>query len=122
MSTLPCNPRVLIVEDDPGFVALIQLMVKPLGATCVNATDADAAREELTSKTFEMVTIDLRLPDGGGPSLVAEIEGRGKDLAERCVILTSYPYVAKAFSTSIPIIDKCRVAEIGPYLQRLLAS
>ena len=57
---------VLVVEDAPDFQAMIQrtLSQSGYGVTCVST--ASEAFEQLDQRTFDLVLLDIVLPDGDG--------------------------------------------------------
>jgi PAS domain S-box-containing protein len=65
----PNPPRVLHVEDDADIVAFISLLLAP-AATVVAASEVGAARTLLQQERFDLVILDLGLPDGSGVDLL----------------------------------------------------
>ncbi len=63
------KPSVLHVEDDPDIRRIVR---KTLPATwdVVGADSLSSAKQELASATFDLVLLDLSLPDGGGDELL----------------------------------------------------
>ncbi|MCS6801831.1 MAG: PAS domain S-box protein [Chloroflexota bacterium] len=66
------RPRVLHVEDDADIRALVAQLVDGL-ATTIAAASVAAARRLLRETTFDLVILDLTLPDGSGLDLLPEI-------------------------------------------------
>ena len=69
------RPRILHVEDDPDVVQVIQALVEDIGEYTFAGTLADA-RAKLESQAFDLVILDLGLPDGQGIELLDKIESR----------------------------------------------
>lgn len=70
-------PKILVVDDDPGFGALLKSMLKiNFSADVVTAADCASAREALNGGEFDLVTVDHELPDGSGTDLIEEITSR----------------------------------------------
>src|SRR5438105_15161017 len=69
--------RVLIVEDDPELAALLRdgLRAQRIDPT-VAATFA-AGREHAVLTSFDVIILDVRLPDGTGFELCGELRRRG---------------------------------------------
>ena len=65
--------RVLVVEDDVRFAAELTALLKADGgfSTPVIAASLANAREHLTAARFDIVVIDIALPDGSGIELLA---------------------------------------------------
>ncbi len=62
------HPRLLHVEDDPDLRRIIKKTL-PADWTVVGAASLEAARRALTESTFDVVLLDLSLPDGRGEDL-----------------------------------------------------
>src|SRR5262249_41489854 len=58
--------RVLIVDDEAEIRRMHRAVLEQLGCTCVEAKDAAAALDEADRRTFDLVLLDLQLPDGNG--------------------------------------------------------
>lgn len=61
---------ILVVDDDPVSLAHVRSLIVQLGGGVVCVGDVGAARRALASRPFDLVLCDLRLPDGGGASLL----------------------------------------------------
>jgi diguanylate cyclase (GGDEF)-like protein len=68
--------RVLLVESNTGDAAVMRTYLddRPLGPVEVTeASSLAAARQELLSRPFDLVLLDLDLPDGRGVEVVARV-------------------------------------------------
>lgn len=68
--------RILIVEDDPG---LARSLAQGLGEACFDVGSAgtlERARELLARDAWDVVVLDLGLPDGDGFTLLEDGRGR----------------------------------------------
>ncbi len=63
------RPRILHVEDDPDVAAVVQGVVEDEADIEVVGTLADA-RQRLSANTYQLVILDLTLPDGKGEDLL----------------------------------------------------
>lgn len=70
------NPRLLLVEDDAVTAAFLAQALAPLPLRLVLARDLAQARA-LAEGTEALWLFDVRLPDGHGDALLAELRGRG---------------------------------------------
>jgi two-component system response regulator PilR (NtrC family) len=68
------KPVVLIVDDEPDLVELVQLTLERMELDSVAAGDLASARRLLGARHFDLCLTDMRLPDGDGLDLVAWIE------------------------------------------------
>jgi DNA-binding NtrC family response regulator len=60
------QPTALLVDDDPEFLASLELLVKREGFACKTATTLEKALAALQAGLPDAVLIDLSLPDGNG--------------------------------------------------------
>jgi two-component system OmpR family response regulator len=79
--------RILLVEDDPGIGAAVQDQTIAEGH-CVDRvmTIADA-RACLLGVAYDLILLDLMLPDGGGLTLLRDLRARGSNTP--VIILTA---------------------------------
>lgn len=100
---------VLVVDDERAILDLIEKRLSAEGYRVVTALSLSAASQRLSEERFEIVVIDLGLPDGDGLDLVQEVRrtslsgiivvsGRG-ELADRVVGLEvgADDYIVKPF-------------------------
>ncbi|MCK0746288.1 response regulator [Chromohalobacter nigrandesensis] len=69
--------RLLVIEDDPLIARSLDQALTPLGNIVEVFTHHAQAREALQSGHFDLVLLDLGLPDGNGLTLLAELRQRG---------------------------------------------
>lgn len=74
MSAPASPPPVLVVDDDEGLLLLMAEALRSEGCDVVTATTAKSARAWLERHTPDLMILDLKLPDGSGPALVAELQ------------------------------------------------
>ncbi len=83
------NTRILLVEDNPGDAALLMEQLK-LAATSpfdlVHVAFLSEALKRLESKSYDIVLLDLDLPDSNGLETVSRALGSGSEAA--IVLLT----------------------------------
>ncbi|MBV5284561.1 MAG: sigma-54 dependent transcriptional regulator [Methyloversatilis sp.] len=96
--TLPPAPstaaRLLLVEDEALFARAVTRRLGSAGYACQHATTLLQAREALGGFAPDVVLLDLRLPDGHGLDLLAELNGDNR--AAPVVVLTAYGEVEDA--------------------------
>jgi DNA-binding NtrC family response regulator len=86
--------QILVVEDDASFSALLREELEGRGHSVVTAATVAEARNWLQDTGFDVVLLDLHLPDGSGLTLLREIATEG--LATESVILTAQPELPSA--------------------------
>jgi signal transduction histidine kinase len=65
---------VLVVDDDEGLLILMSETLQADGCEVTTAQTAKAAHASLEAHPPELMLLDLKLPDGSGPALVAELQ------------------------------------------------
>jgi DNA-binding response OmpR family regulator len=70
------RPRILHVEDDPGIAQVVAIMLKDL-ADVSHATTLSEAHVKLAEEQFDLVILDLGLPDGMGLELLPHLHQTG---------------------------------------------
>jgi PAS domain S-box-containing protein len=79
---------VLVVDDEPEVVAMLEEALARDGHRVVTAPDGVAALELLRHGRFGAVLCDLRMPRLDGPGLARELEAIRPDLAARLLFMT----------------------------------
>jgi|GEM_PF-570848 len=67
------QPRILHVEDDPDIAEVISAVLGNIAEVRTAPSLADA-RRQLGRHRFDLVILDLMLPDGSGENLIPELE------------------------------------------------
>lgn len=81
--------KVLIVEDDRSFAAVLNFLFKGEGYKVYVAHNGDSALEQIHKKTPDIVILDLNLPDINGFKLCEAIKARSDTRDVPVVILTA---------------------------------
>lgn len=71
------RPAILLVEDDETLRVALADNLEHEGYEVVTATRAREATERAASRPFELVILDLMLPDGDGYGVCRELRRRG---------------------------------------------
>jgi CheY-like chemotaxis protein len=104
------NLSLLLVEDDQVLAGVMTRWVEWLGATLDTAGLGAAALSMVAEKKYDVVLLDLTLPDMEGDAIYAGLVKACPDLASRVIILTGGAIngEAKAFlrSTHCPVVLK----------------
>jgi len=84
--------KVLIVDDEEIVRKALTKVIKRINAIPVNAKDGKEALRVLQRDSFDLILLDIRLPDIDGISLLKEIKKR-------------YPYIDIIMITGYPTIE-----------------
>ncbi|HMC17394.1 MAG TPA: response regulator [Albitalea sp.] len=103
--------RVLIVDDHPANLQILERMLRGLGCEPVCAGDGDAALQRLSDDgaPFDLVLLDLVMPRRGGLEVAQAL----------ATTLAEPPPVILLTSAGLPgEVDACREAGIAAYLMK----
>ncbi len=90
------RPRVLVVDDEPGLVELINEIVEGLDCKVSVARTVTQAKKMLKGDAFELMITDVNLPDGDGLSLLNILQ-RHQPTAS-AIVITGAPSVDGAIT------------------------
>lgn len=90
------SPLVLIIDDEPDILELLDLTLKRMNLATQSATTVAEARALLGNHRFDLCLTDMRLPDGDGMEIVRHIQ---QNCAETPVaMITAYGSLDTAIS------------------------
>ncbi len=69
-------PRILIVDDEPDLLDLMEITLARMGLEVDRASGVRAALDCLAVTRYDLCLTDMRLPDGEGMEIVAQIGQR----------------------------------------------
>lgn len=73
-------PRVLLVDDEPDILELLELALIPMGLEVRRAGTVKDACQQLSESHFDLCLTDMRMPDGQGLELVKYIAEHNFDI------------------------------------------
>lgn len=85
---LEATPRVLVVDDEPDLLTLMQLTLTKLGLEVITADSRQSALAALDKQSYSLCLTDMNLGDGTGLDVLAAISERGLDLP--CAVITAF--------------------------------
>lgn len=126
-STRPGTRPILVVDDDPVFVGFVEDVLKEEGYRVTTATSGIAALELVGAAPFDLILIDIRMPELDGPGFFRELQVRDPELARRVMFMTGgavEPAVAELlFSLRVPYLRKpLPVAELRAAVRRFFLA
>lgn len=100
--------NVLVAEDNPSNQMLIELILKRLNLTTVLAEDGLKALEKFKAEKFDIVLMDIMMPNMNGYEATAAIREMDKDI----------PIVAVTANAMKGDREKCLAAGCNDYLSK----
>lgn len=82
-------PTALIVEDEPEANRLLAMIVQLKGYTTRSAFTGLEALKAVESESFDVVFLDLMLPDTNGYEVCRKIKGRPESCSTPVVVVTA---------------------------------
>src|SRR5690349_9832599 len=68
--------RILLVEDDEPLRTTLSEVLRDEGYSVASVGDVASAQSMLASASFDVIVLDVMLPDGDGYSLCADLKAR----------------------------------------------
>lgn len=113
------NASILIVDDSPMVVRLLQSVLGPKGYNCKTAASAEEAQRMLSEERFELILSDINMPPGrSGLELIKEVREHypetaaimfsGSDSQENgnlALELGAFGYIIKPFNNTELLIN-----------------
>lgn len=88
------NEKILIIDDDPSFNAILVRTLERRGLTALGALDANSARQLADETQAGRIVLDLNLNGCSGLALIPELLAINPDC--QIVVLTGYASIATA--------------------------
>jgi DNA-binding response OmpR family regulator len=83
--------RALIVEDDGAILRLVKIVLEREGFTVEGVGNGAAAIDLLASVAYDLLIVDLMLPEIGGEELLGFLEQTQPGSLRRVVVTTASP-------------------------------
>ena len=85
--TAAASARVLVADDEPSIRFVLRETLEEVGCDVVDVDNGDAALESLSSRSFDLAFLDIRMPGPDGLELLDRVRTLGADTA--VVIMTA---------------------------------
>ena len=80
---------ILLIEDDPTYIHVLEYEFSAMGWTIETVNSADNARKYLQNNHPEIIVSDVKLPDGSGIDLSQEFKSISPN--SLTILITGYP-------------------------------
>jgi two-component system NtrC family sensor kinase len=115
----PSQYSILAVDDDPKVLSLTEMILTKEGYTVRLAHSAKQAQQSLEETQFDLVILDVMLPDGDGFSLCKSIKENGETRDVPVILLTALDTVdSKVRGLDVGASDYL----VKPFLQKELLA
>jgi DNA-binding response OmpR family regulator len=84
--------RILIVDDEPALRRTLERALTGYHYEVVSVADPHSAYQMLSETTFDLVLLDLRLPQIGGDTLFLAIIRQWPRLRDRVILMSGDPW------------------------------
>ncbi len=88
------SQQILVIDDEPDILELLEITLTRMGLQVSTAIDLSEARVKLGQQKFDFCLTDMKLPDGNGLDLVAEISQQYPNLP--VAVLTAHGSIEDA--------------------------
>jgi len=86
--------KILLVDDEAGMREGCRRVLTPQGYNVDTAADVTSALELIRQADYDLVLVDVMMPDGNGIDLIQPIHDRDPDTI--CIVITGYATVEMA--------------------------
>lgn len=104
---------ILIVDDEPNLRATLALILQREGYAVTTAADANEAHQFLQAGAFDLVFLDIKMPDKSGLTLLTEIRDLYPDIP--IVLLTAFASLESAIEAVRKDADDYLLKPIDPF-------
>jgi DNA-binding NtrC family response regulator len=86
--------RILIIDDEEGLHKACRRVLEPHGFFIESAFTLHDGLQKVREQSFDLVLLDVMMPDGQGIDIIGPMHVHDPDLA--CVVMTGYATVELA--------------------------
>ncbi len=100
------NGHILVLEDEQDIATLLSLILERQGFKVTTCKDTTAAKEQLKTRKFDAITVDIRLPGQDGLSFIQDFRNTETGSCIPIIIISAEAELNKTPSASaLRIID-----------------
>ncbi|SEI68909.1 sigma-54-dependent transcriptional regulator [Frateuria terrea] len=115
---MPKTASILLVDDDSQFLDVVTAFAETKDCTVTGAASLAHALKLTAEERFDLLLLDLSLPDGDGLQLIGRLDPQQTG---QVVVVTGHPTVETAVrALQLPVLDYLIKPVEGAQLNRLL--
>ena len=95
--------RILVVDDEPEFVAVVRDALMQSGHQVAAANDGDQAMSRVATDDFDVILMDLGLPKRNGLEVIRAMRGEG--ISSKIVLMTGWDGEAVSADPRVSFCD-----------------
>lgn len=85
----PVRPVIVVADDDPDILGLVELRLRLVGCVVVTAVDGIAALEAITSFTPDLAVLDILMPGLDGLEVLDRVRGNPETQGVPIILLSA---------------------------------
>jgi DNA-binding response OmpR family regulator len=90
------KPRILVVDDEPALRRTMERALGAMGYEVVSVGDPLVVYDLLDAADYDLVILDIHLPQLSGDTLAIALLRRWPRLAERLLLMTGDPWALRS--------------------------
>jgi len=90
------KPRILVVDDEPALRRTLERALGAMGYEVVSVGDPHLVYELLDAADYDLVILDIRLPQLSGDTLAIALLRRWPRLAGRVLLMSGDPWALRS--------------------------
>ncbi|HEX7152910.1 MAG TPA: response regulator [Thermoanaerobaculia bacterium] len=80
---------ILLIDDDPTILFLFTAVARRNGLECVTAADGSTALERIRDGEYDVIVLDLNLPQVDGREILRMMRHEAPQLLERTIVVSA---------------------------------